>query len=376
MSRISAADSLLAQLWQSAISSLRSNLGEEHLPTLISTWSASALLGADLSPNEPEIRDYLTLLDNWIEQLDAKVKVLDESSTGLLGLWIYLRRHRRKRVSDCLESLFLRSLEHNFQKPKELTLGTSVDLLAAAAAGLGSISSSAELRARTSEHLQALVQNADALEVVQLLQSWELIQRTGDIPHMDVQHRLESIAAENDRSVIERAMAYYGQFRLAELFGTPKIEYELRFLNCLGVAASPNRGESISMVKPYVLSLPYLRERMSFKSLYDAWQRYTDSSYKRAKAECYWARYLFIVCLVAAALVTYLPWLRQLDVGFIVSISAAIVATLLWLTVLTVEVTAELYGHQFWQRGKWEIFILLLGALVGIIAALVEASLK
>ena len=376
MSQLSTFDGLLAQAWQHAISSLRNSLREGHAPTLISTWVVSVLLKAKLSPKEPEIRDYLTQLDNWVEQLEAKAEVLDESSTGLLGLWIYLRRQRRKRIKDHLENLFLRSVEQNLQKPKTLSLGTSVDLLTAVAAGLGSISRSAELRAKTSKRLQALSRNADALELVQLLQSWELIQRTGDIPRLDMQHSLELIAAEENSPIVERAMAYYGQLRMAELFDTPSIEYEMRFLDCLGLAVSSNQDGSSSIVEAYVLSLPYLKQRMSYDSLFNAWQRYADSAFKRARTENYWARYLSVVCLAGLGSIAYWPWFRQLDIGFQVSIGVAVVTAALMLTTFTIEITFELYGRQFWQKEKVEIFIGLLGALISIAVALVAALLK
>jgi len=376
MSWISAFDGLLAQVWQHAISSLRNNLGEEHAPTLLSTWVVGALLKAGLSLKEPEIRDYLTQLDNWVEQLEAKAEVLDESSTGLLGLWLYLRRQRRKHIKDHQKNLFLRSFEHNLQKPKSLSLGTSVDLLAAVAAGLESVSGSAQLRSKTSERLQTLSRNASALELAQLLQSWELIKHIDDIPRMDVQHRLESIAANENSTIVERAMAYYGQLRMAEFFDTPDIEHEMRFLDCLGLAAGSNQDESGSMVKAYVLSLPYLKQKVSYDSLFDAWQRYADSAFKRAKTENYWARYLCVVCLAGLASIVYWPWFRQLDIGFQVSIGVAVVTAILMLTTFTIEVTFELYGHQFWQKGKVEIGIGLLGVLVSLVAALVEALVK
>lgn len=375
MSRPYTFDSLLTQVWQRAISSLRNNLREERLPTLISTWVVSVLLKAKLSPKEPEIRDYLALLDNWVEQLEAKAEVLDESSTGLLGLWIYLRRQRRKRIKNHLENLFLRSVEHNLQKPKDLSLSTSVDLLTAVAAGLGDTSPSAELQPRMSKRLQALMQNADALELVQLLQSWELIQRAGDIPHMDMQHRLESIAAKEDSRIVERAMAYYGLMRLAELFDAPSIEYEMRFLDCLGTASS-NQDESDSMIKAYVLSLPYLKRKMSYDSLFDTWQKYTDSAFKRAKTGYYWTRYLFVVSLAALASIVFWPWFQQLAPGFQVSIGMEAGTALLMLTVYTIQVTLELRGRLFWEKGRIEILILLIGSLIAIGAALVEALLK
>lgn len=377
MSRFTTFNGLLAQIWQQVITSLRDKLEEELFPNLNSAWIASVLLRVGLSPKEPEIRAYLVLLDNWVERLEVKAKLLDESSTGLLGLWIYLRHQQRKRVNNHLENLFLRSVEHNLEKSKDLSLGTNVDLLSAVAAGLRSTSLPAELQTRMSERLQALVRNANALELVQLLQSWELIQRTGDIPHMDVQHRLEAIAVDENNPVIQRAIAYYGQSRLAGLSGTPSIEYELRFLECLGATASSDLGKKgNSIVRAYTLFLPYLKQKLSYNSLLDSWQRYMDSSFKHAKTENYWARYLFTVCLAILALVTCWPCFRQLDSGFQISIGTAVATALLMLTIFTIEVTAELYGRQFWQKGRVEIFVLLLGAVILIAAPLVAALLK
>lgn len=376
MSRISTFDSLLAQVWQHAIASLQNYLREEHTPTLISTWVLSVLLKAGLSPGEPEIRDYLAQLDNWVKQLEAKAEVLDESSTGLLGLWIHLRRQRRKRIRNHLENLFLRSVEHNLQKPKDLSLGTSVDLLTAVAAGLGSTSPSDELQAKTSERLQAISRNAGTLELIQLLWSWEQLQRIGDIPRLDLQHRFESIAAEENTPIVERAMAYYGQLRIGEMFDIPNLEHEIRFLDCLGLAANSSQNSNGSVVKAYVLSLPYLKQKMSHNSLFDSWRRYTDSSFKRAKIENYWARYLFVVCLAALASVACWPWFRQLDIGFQVSVGTAVATAALMLTAFTIEITFELYGRQFWQKGKVEIGIGLVGGLISLAGALVGALLK
>jgi len=376
MSQFTAFDSLLAQAWQQTASSLRNNLREETLPALSPAWVVSVLLKVRFSAKEPEIRDYLTLLDNWVGQLEVKTEVLDESSTGLLGLWIYIRRQRRKRINNHLEGLFLRSVEHNLQKPKDLSLGTSVDLLAAAAAGLKSTSSPAELRTRTSERLQALVQNADALELVQLIQSWELIQQTEDIPQMDIQHKLEAIATDENVPVIERAMAYYGQLRLADLFGNPNIEHELRFLDCLGIAVSSNLDKSGTMVKAYAFFLPYLKRKLSYRSLLDTWQRYADSSFKRAKTENYWSRYLLAVLTGLGLIVFSWPWLRQLDIEIQVLIGGEVLTAILMLTTYTLETTFELHGRPFWQKGRVEILIALIGTSITGAAAIIRAVIS
>jgi len=46
------------------------------------------------------------------------------------------------------------------------------------------------------------------------------------------------------------------------------------------------------------------------------------------------------------------------------------------LTTLTIEVTLELYGRQFWEKGRMEVLILFLGAVISVTAALVQALLK
>lgn len=377
MNQTTAYDALLAQTWQSALSTLLSSVrAEEDRLTLPATWAVSALLKSGFSSRESLIRDYLVRLDNWAEELEMIDGLLDESSTGLLGRWLHLCHQRRKRVKGRLNKLFLRSVEHNLQKPKTLSLGTNVDLLAAVAAGLGSTSSPAKLRATTSERLQALSCNASASELVQMLQSWELIQRTDDIPRLDVQHKLESIARNENSTIVERAMAHYGQLRMAELFDTTNIEHEMNFLDCLGLMADSTQDRGSTVTRAYALSLPYLRRQMSYSSLFDSWRKYADSSFKRAKTENYWGRYLFIICLASLVSVIYWPWVRQIDVGFQVSLGVAVATAVLMLTAFTIEVTFELYGRPFWQRGKIEIAIGLLGALIAVVAAIAEALLR
>lgn len=377
MSQTTPYDVLLAQIWKEAISTLLGTVRvKEDRLTLPATWAASALLEAGLSSRESPIRDYLVRLDNWTEKLETTDGLLEESSTGLLGLWLYLQHQQRKRIKGRLEKLFLRSVEHNLQKRKDLSLGRNVKLLNAVAAGLGCISTSEELRAEVSKYLQEISQNTNALETVQILRSWELLQRTDDIPRLDVQHRLESIAANENSTIVERAMSYYGQLRIAELFDAPSVEYEMRFLDCLGLAASSNQDESVSMVRAYVLSLPYLEERVSYDSLFNAWQRYTSSSFKRAKTENYLTRYLFTLCIVALAAIIYWPWFQQLDVGSRVRIGSAVITPAIMLTAFTIETIYELHRRPFWQKGKVEIGIGLLGTLVFLAADLVEAFLK
>lgn len=375
MKSASVLDALLAQTWQHAIANLRHYLKKEHLLALTSTWVVSALLRAGISRREPEIRDYLVLLDNWARQLETDV-MLTESSSALLSLWIYLRRQRRTRVADHLKSLFLRSVEHNLQKPKDLSLCTNVDLLTAVAAGLEGTSPPASLREGISQCLQTLSQNADAQELVQLLQAWEFIQRIDDIPQLDINHKLESIVAEEDNPIIERTMAYYGQFRLASLFSIPNVEYEIQFLRCLGTAASSSQGMGDSSIKAYVSCLPYLTERMSYNSLSNAWQGYMDSSFKRAKTENHLTRYFLVWIGFGVACIFFLPWFQRLDVGYQISIATAASTVLLMATAYTFEVTFELHGHQFWQKGKWEIFIGSLGAAITLLAAILSALLK
>jgi hypothetical protein len=323
MSQLTAFDGLLGQIWQQAISGLRERLREEPLPSLSSARVVSILLKVGLSPREPEIRDCLALLEDWVKQLRVGGNPLDESSTGLLGLWIHLRHRQRKRVDSHLESLFLRSVEHNLRKPKDLSLASSADLLGAVAVGLRDTSPTTELQVRVGECLQALVKNADALALVQLLQSWELIQRKASIAYMDIQRKLEAIAADVSVPIAERAVAYYGQIHIGKVSGMRSLEHEWRLLDCLGMAASSGQGEGASMVKMYVLCLPFLREKMSFDSLFDAWKTYNESSFKRAKAENYWARCLFAVFLAILAWVACRPWFRQLDSGFQASIGTA-----------------------------------------------------
>ena len=228
----------------------------------------------------------------------------------------------------------------------------------------------------TSERLQVLSRNANASELVQMLQSWELIRRTDDIPRLDVQHRLGSIAKNKNSIIVERAMAHYGQLRLAELFDTSNIEYEINFLDCLALMAGSTQDRDSMTIRAYVLSLPYLRRQMSCGSLFESWRKYADASFKRAKAENYWGRYLFIVCLAGLISVIYWPWVRQLDVGFQVSLGAAVATAVLMLTAFTIEVTFELYRRPFWQKGKIEIAIGILGALIAVAAAIAEALLR
>lgn len=377
MNQTTAYDALLAQTWRSALSTLLSSVrAEEDRLTLPATWAVSALLEAELSSRESPIRDYLVSLDNWAKELETIDGLLEESSTGLLGLWLYLRHQQRKRVKGRLEKLFLRSVEHNLQRRKDLSLGRNVKLLNAVAAGLGYISKAEELRVEVSECLQELSQNTNALEMVQMLRSWELLQRTDDIPRLGVQHRFESIASDENNAPVERAMAYYGQLRMAELFDKPRIEYEMRLLDCLGLAGDSNQHGSGPMVKAYVLSLPYLKRRMSYDSLFEAWQRYTDSSFKRAKTENYLARCLFVISIASLISIMYWPWFRQLDSGFQVSIGSAMVTTILMLIAFTIQTVSDLYGRQFWQKGKVEIAIGLLGSLVALSAVLVETLLR
>jgi len=130
------------------------------------------------------------------------------------------------------------------------------------------------------------------------------------------------------------------------------------------------------MVKAYVLSLPYLKRRMSYDSLFEAWQRYTDSYFKRAKTENYLARCLFVISIASLISIMYWPWFRQLDSGFQVSIGSAMVTTILMLIAFTIQTVSDLYGRQFWQKGKVEIAIGLLGSLVALSAALVETLLR
>lgn len=373
MRRLSTYDELLTRVWQHVIATLRRSLKQEHGLTLVSTWVVSALLSSGLSARDLEIRDYLARLDDWVEQLDAEAEVLVESPTGLLGLWIHLRRQRRKHVEDHLEDLFLRSVEHNLGKGKSLSLSSNVDLLAAVSAGLGSIPEATQLREKASECLRVLSQSANGLESVQLLQSWELIQRTDDIPHMDIKHRLESIAANEDSPTTERAVAYYGQMRLAGFAKVSSIVYEMRLLDCLGLVASSSQDESGSVIKLYALSLPYLEKTLSYDSLSDAWQRHSDSRFKRAKAENYWARYLFIVLLLSLILVVCWPWLQQLGVKALIGGGGALLEAIVWSTVYIIEITCKLYGRQFWQRGNIEILVGLIAAMIVVATALAMA---
>lgn len=370
-------DALLPQIWQSALSTLLNYVrgGEDRL-TPTATWAVSALLDAGIPSTESPVRDYLVRLDRWAEQSATNGATLEESSTGLLGLWLYLQHLRRQSPKYVLNDLFLRSVEHNLQKRKALSLSSNRELLNAVAAGLGCSSKSTTLRQEVSNCLKTLSQNSGALEIVQMLRSWELIEKTGDIPRLALQHRLESIAADEDSSVIERAMAYFGQLRMAELFDTPEVRYEMRFLNSLGIAASSNQGGNSPMVMAYVLSLPYLKERISYDSLFDAWQRYVSSSFRRSKIENYLLRDLLVISIIAWIVINNRAWFSQLDSGFQVSIISAVVTVILMLMTLTAEAISELYGRQFWQKGKVELGILLLGALVSLVSAVAEALLK
>jgi hypothetical protein len=371
MSQTTPYDVLLAQVWKEAISILLGTVRvEEDRLTLPATWTASTLLEAGLSSRESPIQDYLVRLDNWAEKLETADGLLEESSTGLLGLWLYLQRQQRKRVKGRLKKLFLRSVEHNLQKRKDLSLGRSVKLLNAVAAGLGCISKSEELRIEVSKCLQELSQNTNALETVQILRSWELLQRTDDIPRLDVQHRFESIATDESNPTVERAMAYYGQIRMAELFDKPSIEYEMRFLGCLAVVASSDQAESGSKIKAYVLSLPYLRLKTSYDSLFDAWQGYVDARLKRAKTENYLSRYLGLLIIAGfGAYSIAWSWFLHLDLAKQIPLAIAIISLVLAASYFTAQKVLALYGRQFWERSDVKLSFVVIEAILSVVAA-------
>jgi hypothetical protein len=370
MSQTTPYDVLLAQIWKEAISTLLSTIRvEEDRLTLPATWAASALLEAGLSSRESPIRDYLVGLDNWIKKLETTDELLEESSTGLLGLWLYLQHQQRKRVKGQLENLFLRSVEHNLQKRKDLSLGRNVKLLNAVAAGLGCISKSQELRAEVSKCLQELTQNTNALETVQILRSWELLQRTDDIPRLDVQHRFESIATDESNPIVERAMAYYGQLRMVELFDKPSIEYEMRFLGCLAVVASSDQTGSGSKIEAYVLSLPYLRLKTSYGSLFDAWQRYVDARLRHAQAENYLFRYLGLLIIAGfGAYSVAWSWFLHLDLAKQVPLAIAVVSLVLAASYFTAQKVLALYGRQFWERSDVKLSFAVMEAILSVVA--------
>jgi hypothetical protein len=370
MSQTTPYDVLLAQIWKEAISTLLSTIRvEEDRLTLPATWAASALLEAGLSSRESPIRDYLVRLNNWTKKLETTDGLLGESSTGLLGLWLYLQHQQRKRIKGQLENLFLRSVEHNLQKRKDLSLGRNVKLLNAVAAGLGCISKSQELRAEVSKCLQELTQNTNALETVQILRSWELLQRTDDIPRLDVQHRFESIATDESNPIVERAMAYYGQLRMVELFDKPSIEYEMRFLGCLAVVASSDQTGSGSKIEAYVLSLPYLRLKTSYGSLFDAWQRYVDARLRHAQAENYLFRYLGLLIIAGfGAYSVAWSWFLHLDLAKQVPLAIAVVSLVLAASYFTAQKVLALYGRQFWERSDVKLSFAVMEAILSVVA--------
>jgi len=371
MNQTTAYDALLAQTWQSALSTLSSSVRvEEDRLTLPATWAVSALLEAGFSSRGSPIRDYLVRLDNWAEELEMIDGLLDESSTGLLGLWLHLCHQQRKRVKGRLKKLFLRSVEHNLQKSKDLSLGTNIELLNAVAVGLGRASKSVRLRVAISERLQVLSRNANALEMVHMLRSWELMRRMHDIPHLDVQHRFESIATDESNPIVERAMAYYGQMRMAELFDKPSIEYEMRFLGCLAVVASSDQAESGFKIKAYVLSLPYLRLKTSYDSVFDAWQRYVHTRLKRAQTENYLSRYLGLLIIAGfGAYSVAWSWFLHLDLAKQIPLAIAIISLVLAASYFTAQKVLALYGRQFWERSDVKLSFVVIEAILSVVAA-------
>ena len=374
MNRVTPFDVLLVHIWETALSSLKTRLRTEEAPTLLSAWMLEALLSVGFSSGEPEIRDPLAQLDHWVEQIGSESGVLDESSTGLLGLWLYLCRKRQKRIGRNWEDIFLRSVEHNLQKQKLLSMSKSVGLLNAVSAGLSCIPSqrSSHLRLTVSRHLQSLSQDANALELAQMIQSWELLQRTDDIPRLEIQHRLESIVeGESETIAREKVLAQYALMRLAEVFGEAKLAQEMRLVESLQLIAATQETQANSAARMNAFLLPWLKQKMSSESLFDSWTRYTDSAFKRAKVENYIVRYLAVLgSLTFGLYLLFWSKFTQLQISDQLSIVSALV--LIWTNIglYTAQKVLELHGRPFWEKPSVKLAVGILNAALGLLTAL------
>lgn len=314
------------------------------------------------------------ILENWFETAisgKSTEQMLDESSTALLGIWIFLGTNSNKEI----KLLFANSLTHNLAKAKQLSIANDIDMLTASVMGLSKIASQADLIEKVVNRLTELSKSADILDLLKIVDAWEFLD-SSKASVSDMKYRFESSIKDPSR-LLEQTVGYLGLLKLQSLDrNTPSeisAEYEFALLESLSLLLSAQQEESLDIVSLCTVLAPYLSQAFNKSNLLNAWSRFTSQEFKKAKIENYLSRYLFALLIFFIICRVFWSWFINLSQDVRTPIVLAFSTVVLYSTVITLDFISEVAGWEFWKKGYVANAIALIGAVVTLVTSILAA---
>jgi hypothetical protein len=314
------------------------------------------------------------ILENWFESAISRRSVeqmLDESSTALLGIWIFLESNSRKEI----KLLFANSMSHNLTKAKQLSIANDIGMLTASAMGLSKISNQADLMEKIENRFGELSKSASILDLLKIVDAWEFLD-SSKAPISDMKYRFESVINEHS-TLLEQTIGYLGLLKLQNLdrenLNEISVEHEFALLENLNLLLGPLQEESVDIVSMCMVSAPYLSQSFNRSHLFNAWSRFTSQEFKKAKIENYITRYLFALLIVYTLIRYFWPWFINLSQDVRIPIVLGFSTVILYSTVITLDFISEVAEWKLWKKGFVANAVALIGALVTLITSILAA---
>jgi len=314
------------------------------------------------------------VLENWFETTIAgksSEQMLDESSTALLGIWIFLETSPNKEI----KLLFANSLVHNLEKAKQLSIANDIDMLIASTMGLSKVTNQAGLLEKIINRFTELSKSADILDLLKIVDGWEFLD-SSKAPASDMKYRFETGIKERN-TLLEQTAGYLGLLKLQNLDRkTPSeisAEYEFALLESLNLLLGARQEESLDIVSLCTVSAPYLSKAFNKSNLLNAWSRFTNQEFKKARIENYLSRYLFALLIFYVLGHSLWSWFINLNQDVQTPIVLAFSTVVLYSTVITLDFISEVAEWKFWKKGFVANAIVLIGAVVTLITSILAA---
>lgn len=312
------------------------------------------------------------ILENWFESTVSRIpteQMLDESSTALLGIWIFLESNSKKEI----KLLFANSLAHNLAKTKQLSMANDIDMLTASVIGLSKISNQTDLMEKIENRFGELSKTASILDLLKIVDAWEFLD-SSKAPISDMKYRFENAIKDNS-TLLEQTVGYLGLLKLQNLQGKTireiSTEYEFSLIESLNLLLSTQQEEPLNMMSLCSVSAPYLSQAFNKSNLLNAWSRLTSQELKQAKIENYISRYLFALLAVYVLVRKFWSEFINLSQDYQIPIILAFSTVILYSIVITLDFISEVAGWKFWKKGYIANAIALIGAIATLITYII-----
>jgi hypothetical protein len=361
-------------------------LNTEDSVSIAKLWAASTLLQVGLRAKDPVIRKVLNDTTAFVQKHEGRKAafegalqqgsksidhLVDESTTGLLGVAIYLWYQLGKReLVRSWTSFFLESLAWNLSKEKTPSFRTNANLLLAASTGLTSIPKDQQteaLRSNILSHLQQICKAATTLELLKVTQAFEFLDAVDRVPKEPI--RLVCSEQIQNGPIEDSLLGLILLEKLGDALEDDPVKHDIALLGSLQqMVWTASLSESQVWLRCFLI--PWLHKRTSKQNLLDAWEQHKGQSYRLAKTLNYILVYVLLILVVTwAAYQIGWSWLVQQTQTRVISVLLAYFT--FWFDVLlfVIEQIAQLHHKEFSSRNSVKLGIGIINGIALLIAA-------